>query len=201
MRTIRTKVYKFSELSKLAQKNAINWWRDGETFDYLYEEAFDSLKKFCEAFDINLRDYDFNEPYRSHYSFNLEDNILELSGLRLRTYLINNYYYLLHERRPYGKYEKRENGKYRYDRYSKCQFIETSCPFTGTCYDEELLYPIRKFISKPTNDDFKDLLEECLSNINKSVESEIKAQCEDENVVETIKMNEYEFTKDGNFYK
>lgn len=198
MRTIRTKIYKFSELSKSAKQTAIQWWKDGETFDYLYEEAFDSLKKFCEVFNIDMDSYDFNEPYRSKYSFDSEDTILELAALRLRTYLINNYYSTLFERKPYGKYEKRENGKWRYDRYSKCQYQETSCPFTGVCYDEDLLYPIRQFILKPTKYDFKDLLEDCMSSLCKSIEGEIKARMEDEAVIETIEANEYEFTKDGN---
>lgn len=201
MRTIRTKIYKFSELSKAAKQKAIEWWKDTETFDYIYEEAFESLKAFSDIFAIKIQDYDFNEPYRSRYTFEADDNILELSGVRLRTYLLNNYYNTLFERKHYGEYKKRENGKYKYDRYSKCQYQPTCCPFTGVCYDEDLLDPIRNFISRPsTKEDFKDLLEDCLSSLNKSLENEIEARCEDENVIETIEANEYEFKADGTRY-
>lgn len=197
MRTIRTKVYKFDELSKESKKVAIDNFRDNETFDFIFEDAWESLKLFSDRFDIKIRDFNFLESYRSHYSFEMKDEILELSGLRLRTYLLNNFYYLLYERKPYGEYKKRDNGKWRYDRYSKCQYQENSCPFTDVCYDEDLLYPIKQFIACPNRNDFKDLLEDCLSQICKSVEDEIKGNSEDAAIIETIQANDYEFYANG----
>src|SRR4029079_2538475 len=97
------KIYKFKELSKAAKQVAINWWRDGETFDWIYEQAYDSLKEFCNVFDIDLREYDFNEPYRSRYSFNLDDTILDLKGQRLATYIWNNYRTSIYKGKYYGK--------------------------------------------------------------------------------------------------
>lgn len=213
MRTIRTKIYKFSELSKQAKQNAIDWWRNGETFDYLYQEANDSLEKFAEVFGIKIDQYDFQEHYRSEYRFDIEDNILELTGQRLATYIWNNYRNSIYKGKYYGKLVKTfkdgsqipvskeyPNGTRHVKRYSKCQ-ISSCCPFTGVCYDDDLLYPILQFMEKPNNKtDFKDLLEDCFLSLNKSVNGEVEARMEDDAVAETIEANEYEFTKDGNIF-
>jgi len=206
MRTIRTKIYKFNELSKAAKQTAIEWWKNGETFDYLYEEAWESLKKFCEVFNIDMDSYDFNEPYRSRYSYDLDDKVMELTGQRLATYIWNNYKTSLYKGKYYSLWSKTEvSYKHHKEghpvlkkRYSKCQIV-CECPFTGTCYDMDLLDPIVKFMQKPSNRiDFKHLLEDCLSSLCKSLEGEIKARMEDDAVIEAIEANEYEFTKEGN---
>jgi hypothetical protein len=196
-RTIRTKIYKFNELSKKAKQTAIDNYLAIEDFGWIYDEAWESLKAFSDYFDISMDSYDYNEPYRSRYSFKKDDTILELSGLRLRTYLLNNYYSLFFERRPYGEYEERDNGKWRYDRYSNCQFRETCCPFTGGCYDDDLLDPMRQFLETPGNENFKDLLEECLSSLNKSVQGEIEGNSEEDAIADHFEANDYEFTADG----
>lgn len=197
-KTIRTKVYRFEALGKNAKQTAIEDFRNDNYEDtYLSDEAWESIKAFGKAFDINFRSIDYLETYRNKYSFEMEDNILELSGIRLRTYLLNNYSSILFERKHYGQYKKRENGKYRYDRYSKIQTIESCCPFTGVCWNEDLLQPIRNFIDKPNSNDFKDLLEDSIHEVCKSVEGEINARNEDEVIIETIEANDYWFTQDG----
>lgn len=219
MRTIKTKVYKFKELSNQAKQEAINWWREGETFDWIYDEAHESLKEFAKLFDINISDYNFDEHYRSRYTFGLEDTILELSGQRLATYIWNNYKSHLFEGKYYKSWTSKEKIKHRkvkstiisketgwsnkeifgqyWNKYHGGPKLEHSCVFTGMCYDEDLLDPIYKFLDKPNKGDFKDLLEDCLTSLNKSVEDEIKGNLADENVAGTIIANEYEFTKDG----
>jgi hypothetical protein len=209
MRTVRTKVYKFGELSAKAKQRAIEDWRNEETYDWIYEEAWESLKKFSEVFDIKMRDYDFSEPYRSHYSYELDDKIIELSGQRLATYIWNNYRGQIYKGKYYGKLvytfkdgspipvsKEHPAGCRHVLRYSKCT-IEEGCPFTGVCYDQDLLDPIYKFLRKPDKRDFKELLEDCLSSLNKSVQGEIEGNSEDDAISDTIISNEYEFTADG----
>lgn len=220
-RTIRTKIYKFEELSKAAKQKAIEWWKEGETFDWIYEEAWESLKAFCKVFSIDMDSYDFEEPYRSRYSFDLDDQILELSGQRLATYIWNNFRSDIYKGKFYNSWTTEKHVKHRkvksqlisketgwsnkelFGKYYNSYYgltPEISCPFTGVCYDMDLLDPIIKFMDRPTSNDFKDLLEDCLSSLSKSVQSEIKASLEDENVADSIIANEYEFLKDGTKY-
>lgn len=187
MRTIEVNLYSFNELNEDAQRTALNNFEPN--VDYIQYEAIDSIKKFAEEFNVRFpRQYD--SPSFTH----IDDSILELSGTRLRTYLLNNFYSILFERKPQGKYKA---GKY--PRRSRIQYTETCCPFTGVCYDEDLLSDIRKFIASPdTNTTFEQLLRDCVHNLHKSVEDEIEYRQSDEGKMEHIEANGYEFTENGN---
>jgi hypothetical protein len=208
MRTIRTRVYKFDELSKDAQEYAVKKWLEDETYDYLFNEAYETVKRFADIFDINIRQYDFLEHYRSDYRLDLDDNILQLSGSRLLSYLWNNYKDSLFKGKYYSvksdkelkhkrvKSKKLSNGNIFNAYYSAIQ-LDHSCVLTGVYYDDCILEPIYKFLDHPDNSDLNDLLEECFVQINKAVESEIQYQSSFEAVSKTIRINEYEFYKDG----
>lgn len=202
-RTIRTKIYKFSELSTDAKLKAVDWLRQ-HNWEYGYacaDEGHGSLRKFCEKFGLKWRSSDFSTNASADVrDSEIDDNILKLSGVRLRTYLLNNYYSLLFERKSYGEYTKHESGKWRYKRYSNCQYKETCCPFTGVCFDETLLQPIREFIKKPTGSDFQDLLNDCIQAWVKDVSNDCEAQDGYEYLAEQMEANDYEFLKDGTKY-
>jgi len=213
MRTIRTKVFKFSELkTEKATQRAIQWFRDGETYDYIYDEAYNTVEDFADLFNIIIRQFDFAEPYRSEYTLDIPDNILELSGQRLVTYIWNNYRHGIYKGKYYGKLvktfkdgtpipiSKEHPAEMRHvKRYSKCQ-IESHCPFTGVCWDEEILFPLIEFMKKPDTRNLRELLSDCISSLIKSVNNEIEARGEDDAVIETIEANEYEFTQDGEIF-
>lgn len=186
MRTIEVNLYSFNELSEDAQRTALNNFEPH--VGYIWDDAQQSIKAFAEEFNVRFpRQYD--NPSFGH----IDDCILELSGTRLRTYLLNNFYSILFERKPQGEYKA---GKY--PRRSKIQYTETCCPFTGVCYDEDLLSDIRKFIASPdTNTTFEQLLRDCVHNLHKSVEDEIQYRHSDEAKIEDIKANCYEFTENG----
>lgn len=223
MRTVCENVYKFDELSEDAKKRAIEWWLEDETFDFIYEPAGESLNEFTDLFNIKVRQYDFQEHYRSEYSFELKDEVLELSGWRLATYIWNNYGDRLFREKyrqswttakrikhpkvkstlkskETGWSDKSQWGEYWNVYHGGPKLEDYQCVFTGWCCDDDLLDPIYKFLNKPTNTTFKDLLEECLTSLNKSVQDEVKGNSKDEAVADTIMAN-YEFTEDGNFYK
>ncbi len=87
MRTIRIKLYKFNELSESAKQKAIQDYRnDGNDMD-IYAEIIDSVKAMADIFNLkNGREY--TDIRCSH----IDDNIMELKGIRLYKYIINNYY-------------------------------------------------------------------------------------------------------------
>lgn len=213
MRTIRTKVYKFSELSDEAKDTAIENYRNAETFDYLYDEAWESVQAFAKVFNINIDNIDFQEPYRSQYSFrSIDETALDLTGQRLATYIWNHYRSDLFKGKYYGKLvdtfkdgtkipvsKEHPIGKRHVLRYSKCT-LERGCVLTGVCYDDSILEPLYKFLDKPTSSDFRDLLEDCISSICFAIQEEIKGRSKDEAMAEELTNLEYEFTKDGEIF-
>lgn len=206
MRTQTLTLYKFNELTPEAQQTAIERYKDADMIstDFIVDEAGNTLKKFCDLFSITYRNFDFCEMYRSQYSFEMEDTILELSGLRLHKYIWNNFKSDLYKGKYYSLWSKKDIS-YKYykegypvlkDRRSKV-FFDTSAVLTGWCYDESILGPIYNFLDKPTSTDFKQLLQDCLYNFAKDVCSEIEAQYTDEVISENLIANEYEFTANG----
>lgn len=191
MRVIETKVYTFDELDERAKEKAREWMREG--FDYLWAgEVYETLKAFESVFPVTARDWQYGPgDYQVTAHYTGDYNAEELTGLRLRTYLLNNYGHILTTAKTI---RKGWTGK---SRKSKCQKEESSCPLTGVCFDESALAPIRKFIKKPDNTTFSELLAECLDSLFTDASNDWEYQLTDESIDETILANEYEFTEDG----
>jgi len=211
MKTITVNLYQFSELSEEAKENAINYFQNKEgDFFWITDEAGNSFEKFADIFNITNWAIDYCEPYRNNYRINLDDDIKNLSGQRLATYIYNNYKKDLFKK----KYLKSFNGHKKhknivnytakttgnkYCSYYSPLKIDNSCVLTGVCYDDDLLTPIYDFINKPNDRiDFETLLNDCIYNLCHSVASEIEYQYTKECIKENIENNNYEFTEDGN---
>jgi hypothetical protein len=216
MRTVRTKVFFFNELTEAAQQKAINDFRNKgiDTF-YIYDEAEQTVKAFNELFNLKSGFHSWLE-FRTD---NIEDEVLNLSGFRLRKYILNNYGYKLFKP-AYLKHGKTEEtflnphpmrrqktissgpnkGKVLVSYYSNIK-KDNCCVLTGVCYDDDMLNPIYEFLQQPKeNICFEELLTECFEAIRKTIENEIEYQESDEAISETIEANEYEFTEEGNIF-
>lgn len=204
MRTIITETiaYKFDELSEAAKQRAIDNCRETEFF--AVDEYFATIKKGLELFGLKLTNWqiDFDSVNRSSWSINfdrLEESNLEMKGQRLRTWLINNLWSAFFERKHWGPYAKNEKtDKWRYAYYSKIQYIQSSCPFTGCGTDEDFLDIFRDFLKKPTGLNLQDLIEQAVHNTFKAACDEWEAIQTDEYTLETIEANDYEFDEHGN---
>ena len=214
MKTIEIKLYKFGELSEDAKEHAIEKWREttiNEGDYWFIEEAHESFKKFADIFGIKWYEIDYTENYRSSYSFQHDDDVLSLSGSRLISYLWNNYKDYLYR----GKYRNVKSDKKLFHKRIKSKvlsngklfqawhsaiFLDNCCPLTGVCYDDSLLKPIFDFMENPNNNDFSDLLHDCINSLCHAVQSEIEYTNSDEAIIETIEANEYDFTEDGEVY-
>jgi len=218
MKTIELKIYSFSELSEEAQQKAIsNYRNNGIDCQYIYDEAYQTIKKANELFNIK-------EGRNSWLVFSLshiDDNIMNLKGLRLRKYLINNFelykgkfYAAIGDNRiinhPCIKVHKYDMNKgarvsssnFYYSRIQK----ENSCILTGVCYDDSFLGPMYDFINDYRNfpsanyQTFEDIIQYCFDSLKKDLESEEEYRNSDEAIKEEIEANEYEFTEDGKIY-
>lgn len=87
-RTIRVKVYKFNELSNEAKQKAINEARRNVDTSFIYDDAHETVKAFHNVFGTKEGGRSWLDANTGH----IDDNIMNLKGLRLRTYVINNFW-------------------------------------------------------------------------------------------------------------
>ena len=211
-RTIRTKIYKFAELNSEAQQVAINNIRNSDVIssEHIYNDAYETVKKFNDIFNLK-------EGRNSWLDFNtnhIDDNILELKGLRLQKYILNNfstsiykgkYFYLWSKTEKSFQYHKEGKATLK-SRYSKVIF-NNDCALTGMCYDMDLLHPIYEFLEKYKakenyylNMTFEQLLKNCFKSLDKSLKNEDEYLYSEEYINEYIDSNEVEFLINGKQY-
>jgi len=209
MRTETITVYSISELSDSAKQKAHRQYLN-KGFEYFWlDEYLASLKKFAEYFNLKIKNYslggyDCIVEY-SLMSIDNQDEIENLSGLRLARYIHNNFYYYMFKGKYYSLWSKtdknpKNNLEKLKSRHSKIQLV-CDCPFTGMCGDMDLLHPILEFLKKPDSRiTFTDLMDQCINNFIKSVESDCEYQESLQYFIEHAEANAYEFTEDGNRY-
>lgn len=169
METITLNLYSIDELSDDARERAIEHYRRYVTHDTIpwADEYRDSLAAFCEEFSVEL---DCDGDYRRS---SMDENILNLSGNRLRTYLVNNYSAILDE----------------------------CCPFTGFCGDDDVLQRMRDFVQRPNlRMDFADLLSECVFSFQRTYNYIVDYHYSDEGIAEELRINERQFTENGKLF-
>jgi hypothetical protein len=204
MKTIikKIKVYSFNELTPQAQQKAVDKVRESQNFDYIYNEAYQTVKAANKMFDIREGSNNWLEYSIRH----LDDNITNLKGLRLRKYLLNNFE--LYKGKYYSLWSKTEKSYKHYkngypvlkSRYSKVMF-ENCCVLTGVCYDDDFLKPVYDFIKNPDKDtNFDDLINSCFCSLKSSIDSEVDYRQSFEAIEEDIEANEYEFLESGEMY-
>ena len=185
----------YDELSEAAKAKAREWWQSCDFYPWHHENR-QSLEAFCDAFPVDVRSwsYDlwsFDTDCRFCWDDETPGDVME--GVRLRTYILNNYSKWLYQKATiiHGK------GK----RKSRIKTIETDCPFTGYDMDETLLRPIRDFIRSPrAGVTFEDLLQSCIDAWGKACRDDVAYYYSDESAEENIRINEYEFTADGSIF-
>lgn len=214
-------LYEFDELSEQAKQKAIEDYRNnGIDTQYNYDEAYESVKKFHEVFGTEEGRNSWSDARTSH----IDDNLMNLKGLRLRTYILNHFYDDLYSGKYYNSWgtEKpvrhtkvkskqmtKETGWSRPENWGKYWNIyeglnkDHCCEFTGVCWDESLLQPMYEFIEwklRPDYNkdmDFETLVNDCFESLRKSLENEDEYRNSDEAIIEAIRNNDYEFLEDG----
>lgn len=194
--TITRTIHTFDELSDDAKERAREWYRDGLGHNWDHENR-DSLTAFCDVFPVRAVDWSYDQ-WTAYISplFTGEDTLAALSGARLVAHLVNNYWkQLLTRPKVYCKGSRYAAGaKIRKSRINR-EFND--CPFTGYCFDENLLDDIRAYINKPDGRNYDELLSDCLHNWVSACRDDYAYQLTDESVDESILANEYEFSEDG----
>jgi hypothetical protein len=192
MQTITKQInlYSFNELSDDIKQEVINNWRVNDEYFWSSENA-DSLNAFCDIFNIKINDYEYGYRNYINASFNLDDDVLNLSGLKLHKHLINNYYREIFKPKYYYKNSKK--------RLSKIQ-LKNDCVLTGYCIDNSILQPMYDFLKKPYNTDFESLLNDCLNSWLNACRYDYDFWNSAECIIDEIESNDYLFLDNGNIY-
>jgi hypothetical protein len=205
MRTVSINVLKYEELSDRAKEKALqNYQSEG---DYPWSsENENTLKAFQKIFPIMVKNWEYGYRNDVNFTFNGDDDIEEMRGIRLATYIYNNYYRELFTGKYYSLWSKKEKsptnpsvGKLK-KRYSKV-IMENCCVLTGFCHDDDILEPVYKFLKKPCkNTNFKDLMEDCLEQWVSACGKDHDHYFSEEAFAETCESNEWEFHEDGTMF-
>ena len=188
-------VYEVNELSNEARQRAYNNWLSNSC-DYPYwDEDSDTLDEFTRLFNLRVKKY---ECSAYDYTYSLEslndEEIDELSGLRLYKYLVNNFWCYLFKHKRYYHKDYFVNRKKRLSNI----FYTNCCVLTGVCSDEAILEPIYDFLKKPNEGtNFLSLMYECLESFFKYCRECIKDYESEENFIEICKENDYTFLSNG----
>ena len=190
MRTETINIYKFNELSEKAQEKAIQYFR-GLNYEsgYAWEnENQDTLKIFLELFSAELTRHGNVKTNFDH----------GLTGLRLKKWIINNFWTDIYKPKYYSKYSKAEN-KYK-SRYSRIQWEWNNCSLTGYCIDNDTIKPLIDYINTPGNDSYEinDILTWCYESWERAIERDREFQDSDEYIIDEIENScSHEFYEDG----
>lgn len=222
MKTIEVNLYSFNELSDKAKERAMSDYLSNGFEYHWMKENIETLNKFADLFDIKIVNYYLSSDRCDvRYRLSQNDNILELKGIRLLKYLMNNFGSDLFkpEFRSMGKLgltdkpikHKRvksslitancpNKGKYSNSYYSAIS-KNNSCVLTGYCIDDDILQPIYNFLKKPCkNTSFEDLIHECIGSFETAVKQDCEYQESEEYIAEHFEVNNYEFTEDGEIH-
>lgn len=200
MRTETIEIFSFEELSDEAKENAIENYRD-QGHDYVWtEEWLDSLEEFASRLSLTIQDWTIG-PYSHSYinwnhTYQPEPEVEEFTGLRLRTWLINNYL----DHFATGKYYSKFIGDEHRSRHSKIFIEYDNCPLTGYMGDNSLIQPILDFIKEPDGSTLEDIVNSCMESFIAGYTADCEYQDSDEFIKEELIQTEQEFIEDGSLY-
>ena len=208
METVCVNLYSFAELSSTAQKTAIANDRkireQEDTFSFEIGDAVNTVKAAAKAFGFKLINWSIGADVQTSFVSLLTGvrQVEELTGVRLRTWLINNRYDVFYTKKPYGKHLRSFQlcGQYyhSYQRESKVLFVESDCPFTGMSYECEFLDTFRDFLRKPDHNTLTTLFEIAVQNLCRALEREYEYQMSDENIRYDLELSDDAmFTEEG----
>jgi hypothetical protein len=212
MRTIRTKVYKFDELSEAAKETAIEQFSDINVDYDWYEFVYDDFSAICKTIGVSV---DLKHTYFSGFyhqgsgsAFTADIDLFKLiEGIENKTYL------------DYAPNIEQEN-RFRPSKLSidkrvldliKRDFIDISCDIiptnreTSVKVDFSSNYYYNQCVNYNNIDEEIEKLENWLIEIAEDLnsllynllEKEYEYKTSRESIIETIKANEYEFMKNG----
>lgn len=192
MRTVTVNIYKIDELSRKAQRRAYEHWLEKAEYPW-HDDNVRTLHAFEKIFPIKIKGFEYRFEYGEgrnyiHFTFTEDENIENLSGIRLLKYIYNNYFdYISSKKIFYGKSKTRK---------SKIIY-SLDYALTGYCMDEAILGPIYKFLKKPENITFYVLIRRCLNSWLDVCRDDVEDYFSFKNFLDIASINNWEYTENG----
>ena len=195
MRIVETKVFKFYELSKEAQEKAFEDWLGYAQYPY-YDDYNESMKKFIEMLNGKIQ----VSSVTSYVSYNsyFDEEVENLSGVRLAKYLWNNFgEEIFRPEHYYGNYNPGRKIKVL---KSKIHY-KYECPLTGCYTDHSLLDPMVEFMRKPiVGVTMLELLDDCFGTFVREIKNSVDDWFCMEVFNDECEVNDWEFYANGDRY-
>jgi hypothetical protein len=197
-------VYKIDELSEIAKEKAFQDWYNESDYPY-HNDIQETMKEFAKIFPVDINNWEYGVCGNGYVDFDMtcSEEVAELKGIRLLSYIWNNYRGNIYNRKFYHTSGKWINGQYiDKSRHSKIQ-IDDCCPLTGVCTDYHILQPIFDFmnnIDKNMHLTFEGLMQECFDSWLKGAVEDIEGYFTIEVFEEESEANEWEYREDGTIY-
>lgn len=189
MKTKTINIYTAAELKEHCPEGferALEDWRESVQSDPAWvSEIMDSFEAVFKAAGLTLKDYSIGTDC-TVAQFDGEG----LTGKRASAWLENNL--LAGLRIPWSGKRRWKNAKY--GRGYRPGLIPP-CPFTGWCFDEDLLDDLRDSIRGGLS--IKEAFEGLADKAAKLIEEEIEAQCSEDYFLDHADANGYEYTENG----
>lgn len=197
MREHIVNVYTVNELDESALNTALEYFQNDDFYPSV-EEHRETIKAFEDLFPISVGEWYYNSLHGIDFRFTEDNDIENLSGIRLATYIYNNYGDRLFKGKYYSTIGKYIEGTYTYKhRYSNV-ILHNSCVLTGYYMDDNILEPVYRFLKNPDKDtNFKDLMRKCLTSFQESIDSDYEHYYSLENFKDMSINNEWEYTANG----
>ena len=187
--TITKRLYRLDELSETAKSRAHIEFMG---FDYQdYSDIEHTLNEAARMFDFEVRNYDFG--YRGSgitYRLNCSDEVEELKGKRLLSYVWNNFQSLW-QGKYYSKFPKSR-------RSNAIKSIDDS-PLTGYYADNAVTDVVKALWEHPVNPNYSyaDLVQDIVYAIETYWFNEVEYYESYEHFEEEVENNDWVFTEDG----
>ncbi|MDL2248780.1 hypothetical protein LJB89_03700 [Tyzzerella sp. OttesenSCG-928-J15] len=177
-----------------------------ESYDFFAQESayVNTLDKFCYYFDVSCYDWTVDAYHHSFRCRVKNENVEGLLGIRLATFVWNNYSQYIQTGKYYSIMSKsldssESTAKKFKSRYSKVIKSMQGCPLTGVCYDYDILEPIYDCLTyKRFFRSYDELIKECLDRFFKAFSSEYAWELSMEGFEEICRGLEYDI--DGNMF-
>ena len=193
-RTVRTKVYQYSELSDQAKQKALDWYRPHACVDDWYEFTMEGLKERAKE-----KGFEIDKIYFSGFSSQgdgamfegqVTDFTLFMEGINphVQKVIKNNGLSLSWSVKHRGHYYHSGCSEINFDAWEYPGYYDSKKGWQGNFQTNiDIL-----------ESNLEDAYEEYCNEIYSTLEKEYEWRTSDEQIAEDIIANEYEFTKDGN---
>lgn len=189
MRTIETSLFLFDELNETAKETARDWWRQGYEFEFEAECVIDDAKQIASLFGLSIDSIYYSgfwcQGSGASYTGNYQYQKGALKEIKIN-YSDDNLYNIV------KRLQKLQSNNF----YALRASVDTT-RHNNLSFDFEDIRANNGYMQEAAQNALNEILNDYAHWIYKRLENAYEWAMLDENVDENIRMNDYEFTEEG----